>query len=351
MSRELTIGPFTVNDESDAFVIAEIGHNHQGSLEQCKKLFLDAKHSGVQAVKLQKRDNRTLYTAAMYAKPYENENSYGATYGEHREFLEFGREQYQELVRYARELDLLFFSTAFDLPSADFLEALDMPLYKIASGDLRNTPLLKHVASFGKPMILSAGAATMEDVDRAVNAVLPLNRRLAVLQCTATYPTVAEDLNLRVITTLRERYPDLVIGLSDHYNGIAMGPVAYVLGARIFEKHFTFNHTAKGTDHALSLEPPGMHKFVRDLQRTRLALGDGVKVILKAEEPAVAKMGKKLVAARDLPAGHVLTAADVAIKSPGDGLPPYHWDGVIGKKLTRAVKSDDTLAAADLAAG
>ncbi|GAB4428662.1 MAG: N-acetylneuraminate synthase [Chloroflexi bacterium OHK40] len=343
MERTLTIAHTTIGDTSDCYVIAEIGHNHQGDVEKCKALFREARECGADAVKLQKRDNRTLYTAAMYNKPYENENSFGATYGEHREYLEFGRDEYLELQRYARELGITFFATAFDIPSANFLAELDVPAFKIASGDLKNVPLLRHVAQFGKPMIISTGGGLMEDIQRAYDAVRPINHQLAFLHCTATYPTVPEEMNLRVITTLRERFPETVIGLSDHYNGIAMSVAAYVLGARIIEKHFTLNHTWKGTDHALSLEPIGMAKMIRDLRRTRVALGDGVKRIYPNEAAPIQKMGKMIVAARDLPAGHLLTAKDLAFKSPAEGLPPYEVERLLGRVLRVALVTDEPL--------
>lgn len=343
MSRALMIEQALVEDGGDCYVIAEIGHNHQGDVEKCKALFREARECGADAVKLQKRDNRTLYTAAMYNKPYENENSFGATYGEHREYLEFGRDEYLELQRYARELGITFFATAFDIPSANFLAELDVPAFKIASGDLKNVPLLRHVAQFGKPMIISTGGGLMEDIQRAYDAVRPINHQLAFLHCTATYPTVPEEMNLRVITTLRERFPETVIGLSDHYNGIAMSVAAYVLGARIIEKHFTLNHTWKGTDHALSLEPIGMAKMIRDLRRTRVALGDGVKRIYPNEAAPIQKMGKMIVAARDLPAGHLLTAKDLAFKSPAEGLPPYEVERLLGRVLRVALVTDEPL--------
>ena len=151
-SRALRIDDVEIADEGDCYVIAEIGHNHQGSVEKAKQLFDEAKACGAHAVKLQKRDNRGLYTREMFNKPYENENSYGATYGEHREALEFGRAEYVELQAYAAEIGITFFATAFDLASADFLAELDMPAYKIASADLINTPLLRHVAAAGKPV-------------------------------------------------------------------------------------------------------------------------------------------------------------------------------------------------------
>jgi sialic acid synthase len=344
--RELLIDGTRISDDGDCYVIAEIGHNHQGSVEQAQKLFLAASHCGVNAVKLQKRDNRSLYTRAAYEAPYDHENSFGATYGEHREALEFDPGEYRELQACARELGLTFFATAFDMPSADLLAELDMPAYKIASGDLQNTPLLKHVASFGKPMIVSTGGATMDDVDRAVEAVLPINSQLCLLQCTAVYPAKAEELELRVITTLRERYPELVIGLSDHQDGIAMSLVAYMLGARVMEKHFTLSHTLKGTDHAFSLMPEGMRKLVRDLRRVPAALGDGVKRPLPVEEAALKKMGKVLVAARDLEAGHVLAAGDLVARSPADGgLAPYEHEELLGRSLSRPLREDEPVTA------
>lgn len=349
--RELVIDRVVINDESDCYVIAEIGHNHQGNLDRCKEMFRLARECGAHAVKLQKRDNRSLYTREMYDKPYDNENSFGPTYGAHREALEFGRDQYRELQRYSRELGITFFATAFDMASADFLAALDMPAYKIASGDLKNLPLLRYVAGFGKPMIISTGGARLEDVERAYQTVRPLNAQVSILQCTAGYPARFDELDLRVISTYRDRFPDVVVGLSAHDNGIAMATAAYVLGSRIVEKHFTWNRAAKGTDHPFSLEPPGLRKLVRDLDRVRQALGDGVKKVYPSEEGPILKMGKKLVAARDLPTGHVLTAQDIAQKSPGDGLAPCMLDQIIGRTLLRPLKADETISLTALGQG
>lgn len=349
MQRSLTIGPDHIHDDSDCYVIAEIGHNHQGNLEKAKEMFRVAKQCGVNAVKLQKRDNRSLYTRAIYNMPYNNENGFGPTYGAHREALEFGREEYLELKRYASEQRLTMFATAFDFVSADFLAELDMPAFKIASGDLKNTPLLKYVAKIGRPMIVSTGGSTIEDVQRAYDTIMPINPQLCLLQSTASYPVEPEDMNLRVIITYRERFPDVVIGLSDHQNGIAMALMASVLGAQVIEKHFTLNRAWKGTDHAFSLEPIGLQKLVRDLHRVRAALGDGKKQPLPSEGKPLFKMGKKLVAARDLPAGHVLTSDDIAIKSPNDGVPPYELENLIGKTLLRHLNEDENISFEDLA--
>ncbi len=341
--RKLTLNGKIVQDNSDCYVIAEIGHNHQGDLETAREMFRVAKESGADAVKLQKRDNRSLFTKAGYNKPYDNPNSYGATYGEHREFLEFGEIEYKTLMEYAHEIGITMFSTAFDFNSADFLAKLDIPIYKIASGDLKNIPLLKHIAEFQKPMVLSTGGGTMEDVNRAYDAIMPINQQLCILQCTAGYPAEFEELNLNVITTFRERFPKTTVGLSSHDNGIAMAIAAYMLGARVIEKHFTLNHTLKGTDHAFSLEPTGFRKLVRDLQRTKAAMGDGVKQTYSSEVNPITKMGKKMVAGRDLPAGHMIRREDIAFKSPGDGLPPYDIDKVIGRVTHAGMQEDDAI--------
>jgi N-acetylneuraminate synthase/sialic acid synthase len=343
MTRQLVIADRVISDDSDAYVIAEIGHNHQGNLKTAKELFQAAAECGVAAGKLQKRDNRTLYTREMYDKPYDNENSFGATYGEHREALEFGKAEYVELHAEASRLGMAFFSTAFDVKSADFLAELNTPAYKIASGDLKNVPLLRHVARLGKPMIVSTGGGTMDDVQRAHDVIMPINPRLCLMQCTCGYPAEFAELDLRVIATYREKFPDIVIGYSGHDNGIAMPLAAYMLGARVIEKHFTLNRAMKGTDHRFSLEPVGMKKMIRDLSRVRLALGDGRKKVYASEAQPVLKMGKKLVAARDLPAGHMLAVADIAIKSPGDGLAPYYLDQVLGQVLVRDLRADQPL--------
>lgn len=339
--RRLQINDTVIDDDSDCYVIAEIGHNHQGDLDQCKRMFEAAAQAGASAVKLQKRDNRRLFTRAAYDQVYNSENAFGATYGEHREALEFDRGQYLELQQYAKELHVDFFATAFDLPSLDFLLELDVPAIKIASGDLKSVHLLRAAARSGKPLIVSTGASDLVDVQRAYELLSSEGAAFALLQCTAGYPPEYEELDLAVITTYRELFPDIVVGFSGHDSGVAMATAAYVLGARVVEKHFTLNRALRGTDHAFSLEPVGMRKLVRDLQRTRTAMGDGGKRRHDSEILPGQKMSKKIVAARDLPAGHVITGADLAYKSPGDGMYPHQIDEVLGRTLARELLEDE----------
>lgn len=341
--REMNLGDGFINDDSPCFVIAEIGHNHQGSLEKCKQIIDAAVEAGADAVKLQKRDNVSLFTKQMYQSPYNSENAFGETYGAHREFLEFGLEEYKILKEYCKQKDVYFFATAFDFKSADFLNELDLPFFKMASGDLTNIPLLRYVASLGKPMFVSTGGGDMNDVRRAHDAIKEINPNLCIMQCTAGYPPEYEELNLNVIKTYREEFPETVIGFSSHDSGIVMPIVSYMLGARVVEKHFTLNRAWKGTDHAFSLSPTGLKKMIRDLKRTKTALGDGIKRTYPSERKPITKMSKKIVVSRDLSAGHVLQPSDLTFKSPGDGLPPYLMEQFVGKVIRQNLREDDDL--------
>lgn len=346
--RSIHLQNITIDDNSKCFVIAEIGHNHQGNVDSCKQLIKAAVDAGASAVKLQKRSNKSLFTKEYFDRPYNSENSFGDTYGEHRENLEFGKDQYLELQAFSAQLGVIFFATAFDFESADFLEDLNVPAYKVASGDLKNIPLIKYLANFGKPLFISTGGGTIEDVDRAVAALEGTGVQYGILQCTAGYPPAWEELNLRVISEFRNRYSSPVIGFSSHDSGIAMASAAYALGARVVEKHFTLNRTLKGTDHAFSLEPQGLRKMIRDLDRLHLAMGDGQKRQFVSEKDPLQKMGKKMVLVRAMPSGAVLTLEDIAFKSPGDGMAPWMIDQVVGKKLMKDMKADEALDIAEL---
>jgi sialic acid synthase len=341
LNRVLRIGNELISDSSDAFVIAEIGHNHQGSVELCEKFFASAAESGATAVKLQKRHNISLYTESFYNSPYSGATSFGNTYGKHREFLEFDKYQYIHLQNVAKELGLIFFATAFDFRSADFLMELNVPVIKVASGDLRSAPLISYLSELKIPLIISTGGATLEEIKRAMIDVDPTN--IALLQCTAAYPAEAPDMNLLVVEQFRKLFPNTVVGLSSHDRGIAFPVVAYTLGARIIEKHFTIDRTMKGTDHAFSLEPSGMKKMIRDLKLTRLALGSGEKSVIDKEKEPIRKMGKMLVYSRDLIQGSILMKSDFELKSPQDGLSPQQIDQLLGKKLEISVHKNQVV--------
>ncbi len=340
---KLKIGKNEINLKNKSFVIAEIGHNHQGSIKLAKKMILKAKECGVDAVKFQKRENKKLFTKELYNQNYENRNSYGKTYGSHREALELGKSEYKEIIKYSKSLGLISFATPFDTDSLVFLDEIGMSVYKIASADLTNTPFLAEVAKRKKPIFLSTGGGTIKDIKRAVNTIEKYNSKIIILHCTAAYPVEPHEMNLNVISKLKKYFPKYIIGLSDHENGIDAASIAYMLGARVFEKHFTLNRSFKGSDNSFSLEPNGMSKLVRNLNRIPLMLGDGIKKIYESEKSALQKMAKSIVAAKDIKKNHIIKYSDLSFKSPGGGIEPYNYKKILNKKLKKNIKKDELI--------
>ena len=324
-----------VKDKS--FVIAEIGHNHKGSVELAKKLFLAAKNCGASAVKLQKRSNKDLFTSSFFNQPYDNKNSYGATYGEHREFLEFSEDQYKELILYSKEIDISFLCTPFDEESLIFLEKLDMPAYKIASADLINTPLQKKIAETNKPIFLSTGGGSFEDIKRAYENIIKINEKLIILHCTASYPAEIKDMNLNVITELIKRYPELTIGLSDHENGIDAASIAYMLGARVFEKHFTLDKNAGGFDDIFSMDPDEFRLLVNETKNAWLSLGK-ISYGLSKDEKRHKMFKRSIFVSKNIKKNEKFTEANLKIVRPSYGLDPMYFKSIIGKKSKQNLK-------------
>ena len=345
--REFTIKN-KILGEDEFYFITEIGHNHQGDIKKAFELIKQAKEAGSSAVKFQKRDNKSLYTKKFFNEKYDNRNSYGETYGLHREALEFGKNEYKELQAYAKEISIDLFATPFDLKSVEFLSELDMPAYKIASADLKNTILQKEIAKQNKPIFLSTGGGALDDVKRAHDNICKFNTNLAIMHCTASYPVEITDMNLNVVKTYLKEFPKNVIGLSDHENGIDAAPIAYMLGARVFEKHFTLSRGLKGTDHAFSLEPIGLNKLIRNLKRIRPMLGSSEKKVLESEKKPIFKMAKSVVTNKPLNQGHKLTKNDLTIKSPGGGLPPYKLESLIGKIVKNNLSEEEIIKEEDL---
>ena len=285
---ELTIAGRRIADDEPCYVIAELGNNHSGDPAIAAQMVAEAARCGASAAKFQKRDNETLYAERILHAPYANENSFGDTYGAHRAALELAPGSLAALERQGRAAGIQVFATAFDERSADHCAELGFPAFKIHSGGLTDLPLLRYVAQFGKPVILSTGGGTFADIDRAVETLGSCPR--AILHCTASYPLKPEEANLRCILEMRKRYPQTVIGFSSHSPGIAFSLVAYAFGARIIEQHFTLNRASKGTDHSFSLEPKALATLVEDLEKCRLALGSGLKVVYDSERKPIAKM-------------------------------------------------------------
>mgnify|MGYP001443176321 CR=1 FL=1 len=347
IKKKLKIGNITI-DNNNPFIIAEIGHNHQGNTKRAKDLILAAKKAGASAVKLQKRNNKTLFTKKFYNSPYDNPNSFAKTYGSHRDFLELSKNQFKELVNYSKKIKIELFATPFDIESVKFLENMNVKCYKIASADLRNTVLQKEVAKTKKPIFLSTGGGTLKDVKRAVKNITSINKDLSILHCTASYPCNIKDMNLNVISTYLKEFPKNLIGISDHENGIDAASIAYMLGARVFEKHFTLNRADKGTDNAYSLEPQGLEKLIRNIKRIPSMLGSKEKKILNSEKEPIRKMSKSIVAKKMILKDKIINNNDITIKSPGGGLDPYKLNEIIGKKAKKLIYVDDIILLKDV---
>jgi N-acetylneuraminate synthase/sialic acid synthase len=348
MRGELHIGDLTIGDQHPCFVVAEIGHNHQGNPGLAMAMLKAAKEAGASAAKLQKRHLPSLYTSEFARQPYNNRHAFGATYLEHRSALEMGKQAWNDLAACARDIGLPLFATAFDIPSADFLAELGVPALKIGSGDSLNWPLLDHTATLGLPLIVSTGGLAWEDIDATARRLAVHGAQYALLQCTSTYPCPPEELELSVITAMRQRYPQTVIGYSGHEQGILPSLAAAALGAAIIERHFTTDTSLRGSDQRLSLTPQAMTELVQGAALVRQSLGTGTKRRFPSEEPALSKLGKQLVAATDLPAGHILRPEDLAIRSPAGGMSPHLLDQAIGARLLRSLHSDDALTFQDI---
>jgi len=336
-------------DSPFTYIVGEIGINHIGQMNIARELIFGAYEAGADAVKFQKRDIKATYTKKMINRPYNSKNSFGRTYGVHREYLEFSMEQYKELKKYAEEYGLDFIVTPWDEPSVDFLEELGIEIYKIASADLTNYPLLIKIAKLGKPMILSTGMGLIEHVDAAIKVITIYNQDLAVLYCVSTYPTDFEDIQLQMIPFYKERYPEVTVGYSGHELGIAISTAAAVLGAKIIERHITIDRSMKGSDQSASLEIGSFRKMCRDIQIIDGSLAKApIKYYSIKEFELFKKLGKSITAKHDILPNQFIYYEDVVLKSPGTGIIWPERNRIIGKRALRLIKADTTLRIEDV---
>lgn len=343
LPNRVKVQSFNVGDGRPVFVIAEIGNNHNGDFDLAMKLIKTAKESGADAVKFQKRNVEEVFTKEMREMPYDNPRSLAPTYGEHRKKLEFTKDQFIAFKKYAEELGLVFFVTPFDKDSADFLESIGVHAYKISSFDLTNLPLLEHIAKKGKPMLLSTGMATLEEIDQAIETILNHNDRLIVNHCTSIYPTPDEEIDLNMVRVLKERYSPLPVGYSGHEPDILPTVASVGLGARTVERHFTLDKKMRGSDHHMSIEPQDFKAMVDQIRRLEKILGSSEKRIHTAEVPIREKHAKSIIAKKDIKKGQVITAEMLGLKSPGSGLKPVFLDKVIGRIAKRDIAEDTVL--------
>lgn len=283
--KDVVIGGRAVGPGNPCYVVAEIGINHNGDMTLTKRLIDEAVDAGCDAVKFQKRTVDVVYTPEELAKP--RENPFGETNGDLKRGLEFGKEQYTEIDDYCRSKQIAWFASPWDEASVDFLEQFPVPCHKVASASLTDDNLLRHMRATGKPIILSTGMSTLEQIDHAVEVLG--REKLVILHATSTYPAQYEDLNLRVIPKFEERY-DVPVGYSGHETGIASSVAAVAMGACMVERHITTDRSMWGSDQAASLEPSGLNRLVRDIRLVEEAFGDGQKRVLDAEIPIMEKL-------------------------------------------------------------
>lgn len=279
------IGTERVGEGNRCYVIAEIGINHNGDIEIAKKLIEMAEAAGCNAVKFQKRTVDVVYSAEELARP--RDNPFGLTNGDLKRGLEFGLEQYREIDRYCKELDIAWFASCWDEASVDFIEQFGPPCYKIASAALTDDTLLRHHREKGRPILLSTGMSTLEEIDHAVEVLG--TKDLVILQATSTYPSDYGEIDLRVIPAFRERY-GVPVGFSGHETGIPTSVAAMAMGACIVERHITLERAMWGSDQAASLGPSGITRLVRDIRLVELAMGTGTKRVFESEKPIISKL-------------------------------------------------------------
>lgn len=325
------------------FFIAEAGVNHNGDVELAKRLIEIAAESGADAVKFQTFKAENLVTSSAVMADYQRKNmGKESSQYEMLKALELANEHHHTLAEHSEKHGIQFLSTPFDEGCADFLETLGLSAFKIASGELTNLPFLQYVARKGIPMIVSTGMSKIGEVEAAVEAIEAVGMTdLTLLHCVSNYPAAAIDINLRAMHTLASfGYP---VGYSDHTLGIGVSIAAVAMGATVIEKHFTSDRGLPGPDHRASLEPNELNQLVREIRDVSQALGSARKRPAASELNTAKVARKSLVAATNLPVGHVLTPADFVARRPGDGISPARFDEVLGRRLRVAVDRDTLL--------
>lgn len=332
------------------YIIAEVGCNHNGDIEIAKEMTRQIAAAGCDAAKYQvfhasKLASRYAESAEYQKKNLNNDDSQL----EMLESLELSKDDYRELKELCDELEIEFFATPFDSEAVEILEDLGVDRYKIGSGDVTDRLLLRKIALTGKPVILSTGMSTYQEIDEALDWLEEFGPRdISLLHCTSNYPTAYKDINMRTMDALAERYPSRSIGFSDHSIGCEIPVMAVARGAQIIEKHVTLDRTMGGPDHAASLELSDLPTLVRMVRNVEDAFGDSEKKVRDSEQEVRDIARKSIIAAHAMEAGHVLSAEDMTIKRPGTGIAPKRLPELIGKKLARDIDVDEIIKEDDL---
>ena len=351
-SNNIKIGNHSIGKDNNVYIIAEVGVNHEGSMEKAKKLIELSAEGGADAVKFQTYKADTLASKNSPSYWDLNEESTKSQHELFSKFDHFGEKEYIELAEYCRKIGIEFCSTPFDDHSIEFLNPL-MQFYKIASADITNIPFIKKIAKKQKPIILSTGASTIEEINYAINVIRNEGcDQIALLHCILNYPTTIDKAHLAMITGLRNSFPEYTIGYSDHtLPNFAMDSLitAFILGARIIEKHFTYDKTLMGNDHYHAMDINDLINFKRRLKSINTILGVEIdKRPIASEEISRKNARRSIVTIKDVKKNTVLTEKHITYKRPGIGISPKHWDSIIGKKVVYDLEEDHILQWDDL---
>jgi N,N'-diacetyllegionaminate synthase len=328
-------------------IIAEAGVNHNGDIELAKKLIDAAADAGVDYVKFQTFNSKKLVSKSAQKADYQKENTNDAIESQLKmlQRLELSKENHIVLIEYCKSKNIKFLSTAFDLDSIDFLNQLNIDLWKVPSGEITNLPYLRKLGSLGKPVIISTGMAEMQEIDDAIKVIIAAGTNsdnITVLHCNTEYPTPMQDVNLTAMNTIKDVF-NVPVGYSDHTLGIEIPIAAVALGAKVIEKHFTLDKTMEGPDHKASLEPYELKAMVNAIRNIEQAMGNGIKVPSPSEAKNKPIARKSIVANTDISKGEIFNESNLTIKRPGTGISPMKWDEMIGSKATKDYKSDDLI--------
>lgn len=324
------------------FIIAEAGVNHNGDIELAMQMIDAAKEAGVDAVKFQTYDTEKIVTREADKAKYQKEGcTEEDTQFEMLKKLELTPQEFTKLADYAKEKDIMFLSSPLDRGSVDLLERIDVPMYKLGSGELINHPLIRYISLFNKPLILSTGMATLEEIKEAVMvAQVP---ELTILHCVTNYPSPIGDTNLNFIKTLKKQFPKHRIGYSDHTEGIAVSLAAVALGACVIEKHFTLDKNLPGPDHKASIDPEELKQLVTGIRKIEQALGSECKTITPEEKEIMKIARKSLTAITNIPEGTLIRDDMITPKRPGTGVPPKDLNQLIGRKAKIKIPRNTTI--------
>lgn len=344
--NQIKIADTLVGEGNPCYIIAEIGINHNGHVLQAKKLIDAAVVSGADAVKFQKRTLEKIYKDDVLENPNLDSQGLEILLGILKE-VEFNESEYREIIEYCKEKKITFLCTPWDTASVDFLERFDVPAYKIASADMTNLPLIRYVTKTKKPIIISTGMSTLDEIERTVNFVKKENASFILLHCNSTYPSPVELLNLNLLPTLKIKF-NVPIGYSGHESGIIPSLTAANMGAVLIERHITLDKTMEGIDQSASLEPEELKNLITYIRESEKSKGKDIKKMTRGEVLQREVLGKSIVSSTDIKKNDVFSEKNLEIKGPAKGLSPQYYFDLLNKKSNRDIKKGQYLLEIDL---